>query len=522
MTEHKRILIIGGGHIGLVCATYLARAGRKVLLLEAAPRVGGAAITREFAQGFKVSAGAHLLHLLNPQIEKELELARHGLSYARTSLKTVSLSETGEPLVLDGAIVVAGKVSASDQAALASHMARMQKFARVVARQHGRIPARLAPGNWRAALTAAALAFDIRRLGRKDMREFLRLATMNIFDVLEDNFDSAQLKGALALDGVLGTKLGPRSGNTVFNSWYRASGDAGGRAGSFALPAGGMGAVTQALAAAAQAAGVEIRLSSPVAAVLLNGDRVSGVRLENGETLTAAVVVSNADPKTTLMQLLGARHLETEFARRVHNLRAVGTAAKLHLALSGVPGFRGLPAEHAGERLLIAPDLGYIERAFNPAKYREFSSEPVLEITLPSVHDASLAPAGKHVLSAIVQYAPHDIAGGWETQRERFAAATLAVLERYAPGLRAQIIASELLTPLDIEREFRIAGGHWHHGELSLDQFMMLRPVAGASQYAMPVTGLYLCGAGCHPGGGVMGSAGRNAARVILKSRQAA
>lgn len=522
MTERQRVLIIGGGHNGLVCATYLARAGRKVLVLEAAPRVGGAAITREFAPGFKVSAAAHLLHLLDPQIEKELDLKRHGLHYAHTSLKTVSLSQTGEPLVLDGSTVVAGKVSAADRAALATHVTRMQKFARVVARQHGRIPARLASGNWRDTITAAALAFDIRGLGRRDMREFLRLATMNIFDVLEDTFESTQLKGALALDGVLGAKLGPRSGNTVFNSWYRASGVAGGHAGSFALPAGGMGAVTQAIAAAAQAAGVEIRLSSPVASVSLNGDRVSGVRLENDETLTADVVVSNADPKTTLMKLLGARHLETEFARRVHNVRAIGTAAKLHLALSGVPAFRGLPAEHAGERLLIAPDLSYIEQAFNPAKYREFSSAPVLEITLPSVHDASLAPAGKHVLSAVVQYAPHDIEGGWDAHRERFANATLALLERYAPGLRAQIIASELLTPLDIEREFRMTGGHWHHGELTLDQFMMLRPVPGAGGYAMPVTGLYLCGAGCHPGGGVMGSAGRNAARVILKARQAA
>jgi phytoene dehydrogenase-like protein len=517
MTEPNRIVIIGGGHNGLVCGAYLARAGRKVLVLEAASRVGGAAITREFAPGFKVSAGAHLLHLLDPAVQRDLGLGNHGLTIARNALHTVALSESGPALVLDGDSVVSGTLSGTDRIALAEHQQRMRRFAAVLSKQHGRVPSRLASGNWREALSAVALALDIRRLGRDDMREFLRVATMNVFDVLEDTFESAQLKGALALDGVLGARLGPRSGNTVFTSLYRSSGAIEGRAGAFAVPRGGMGAVSEAIAAAARLAGAEIRTSSPVGSVVLDGDRVAGVRLENGDEIRSDIVVSNADPKTTLLKLLGARHLETEFARRVHNLRMKGNAAKLHLALSGLPQFRGVSADQLGERLLVAPDLEYIEHAFNPAKYHRYSERPVLEITIPSIHDPGIAPAGQHVLSAIVQYAPYDLDGGWDGGRERFHEVVLSVLERFAPGLRQQIIGAELLTPLDIEREFRITGGHWHHGELALDQFMMLRPVPGAAQYAMPVRGLYMCGAGCHPGGGVMGTAGRNAATAILK-----
>jgi phytoene dehydrogenase-like protein len=345
------------------------------------------------------------------------------------------------------------------------------------------------------------------------MRELLRVGTMNLHDLLEDRFESAQLKGALALDGVLGARLGPRSGQTFFTSLQRA--------GAYALPRGGMGAVTGALAVAARAAGAEIRVASPVASFTLHGDRVTGVVLQSGEQIEAAAVVSNADPQTTFLGLVGARHLDTEFARRVLHIRSQGCAAKLHLALAGAPGFRGVPAGLLGERLIIAPDLGYIDAAFNPSKYREYSTQPVLEISVPSVHDAGLAPAGQHVLSAIVQYAPRDLAMGWSAGRAPFLEATLAVLTRYAPALRSQIVAAELLTPLDIENEFRIHGGHWHHGELALDQYMMLRPVPGAAQYATPVPGLWLCGAGSHPGGGVIGAAGRNAARAVLAGSRA-
>lgn len=515
MTEPRSVIVIGAGHNGLACATYLARAGRKVLVLEAAAQPGGAAITREFAPGFRVSAVAHLLHLLDPVVERELGLAQHGLAYARDALATVSLAGERAPLVLSGGSILSGEVSAADRSALRAHAARMQKFARLIARQHGRVPPRLRFDSWRDALPALALALDIRRLGRKDMREFLRLATMNIYDVLEEQFEHPGLKGALALDAVLGARLGPRSGNSVYTSLYRQSGAVNGRCGALALPRGGMGAVTDALAAAARAAGVGIRCGASVESILVRDGRACGVRLERGEELGAELVVSNADPQRTLLRLLGARHLEAEFARRVHNLRAAGNAAKLHLALGGRPQFRGLSAAQLGERLLIAPDVDYVERAFNPAKYGEFSTQPVLEITLPSLHDRGLAPAGREVLSAVVQYAPYDLKGGWAVGKERFLAAVMATLEEHAPGIGALVQHAELLTPMDIEQQFGITGGHWHHGELALDQFMVLRPVPGAAQYATPVAGLYLCGAGCHPGGGVMGTAGRNAARVI-------
>ena len=516
MTERRPIVIIGAGHNGLVCAAYLARAGRKVLVLEANDTVGGAAVTREFAPGYKVSAVAHLLHLLDPAIAKELELARHGLSYSKAALSTVALSTQGTPLIIEGNELRGGDISPADRTAFGLYHARMQKFSAFIARQHARVPPRLAFRSWREALPAATLGLDLRRLGQRDMREFLRVASMNIYDVLEDTFENPLLKGALALDGVLGAKLGPRSGNSLYGALYRHSGRAEGQVGALALPRGGMGAVTEALAAAARAAGAEIRCGSTVKKLIVTDGKVKGVRVAQGSDLWADCVISNADPRTTLLQLLGARHLEAEFARRVQHLRTVGNAAKLHLALSGLPEFRGLEASRRGERLLIAPDLEYIERAFNPAKYGEYSSHPVLEITLPSFHDQSLAPAGEHVLSAIVQYAPYDLKGGWGAGKANFLASVMTVLEQHAPGIGKLVRHSELLTPEDLERQFHMVGGHWHHGELALDQFMMLRPVPGAAQYAMPVEGLYLCGAGCHPGGGVMGSAGRNAARVVL------
>ena len=509
MTDTGRILIVGAGHNGLVCATYLARAGREVTVLEASATVGGMAATREFAPGYRASC-AHLAYLLDAGIVKELALRSHGLRFAAEGLSTIALDAGGEHLSIDGDRLEGAGVSDADQAAWPAYRKRMAKFAAFLGRLHEQAPPRIrqTPGELYAL---GKLALRLRAMGRDDMREFLRIAGINVHDVLEEHFESPLLKGALALDGLLGSFSGPRSNNTVFTALHRLS-----AGGVYAIPEGGMGAVTDALANAAKAAGADLRTDSRVARIVSDGLAVAGVELESGELIEAATVVSNADPRTTINDLLGPRFLETETAQRFRRFRARGNAAKLHLALDGLPAVRGLPEERLGQRLLIAPDLDYLDRAFNPCKYGDFSPEPAMEITIPTIHDASLAPGGAHVLSAIVQYAPFELNGGWEAGRQAFLEATMASLSRYLPDIRERTRHAELLTPEDLAMQFGVAGGHWHHGELSLDQALMLRPVPKAARYRMPLEGLYLCGAGCHPGGGVMGHAGRNAARAVL------
>lgn len=514
MTSTKdQILIIGGGHNGLVCAAYLAKAGKNVTVLEAADQPGGAAITREFAPDFRVSAASHLLFMLDKGIRKELSLESHGLSFSQQELSTVALAEDGNHLVIAGDTLQGANIDSKDVAAMKEYRCFMTRFAAVLNRLNNRIPPRIGTSNKSDLMGLAKMALNIRLLGRDDMREFLRIAGINIYDILQENFEHPLLKGALSLDGVLGTNLGPRSNNSIFCALHRYSGLQG-----MALPSGGMGSVSNALANAARSFGANIRTSALVSRILTDGDHVSGVELEDGEQLTANIVISSADPKTTFLKLLGAQKLEAGFVRRVQNIRMRGNTAKLHLALDSPPAFNGLNQNLLGERLVIAPDMEYVEHAFNHAKYGEHSAKPVAEITIPSLHDDSLAPAGKHVLSAVVQYAPYQLKSGWSEAKSAFTQQLIELLASYAPGIREQIIHQELLTPVDIEREFRITGGHWHHGEMAIDQFLMLRPVPHSAQYASPLNGLYLCGAGSHPGGGVMGSAGRNAANAILNT----
>jgi phytoene dehydrogenase-like protein len=514
MTNSDQIVIIGGGHNGLVCAAYLARAGNKVLVLEAADQVGGAAATREFAPGYKASC-AHLLNLLDKKVSSELGLRSQGLRMAKKGIETLALSEDGNHLTIGPRQVKGEGISVQDKEAYTEYHRFMSKFAGIIGKLHNQVPPRITYD--RGDLFALGkLGLNIRMLGRDDMREFLRITGINIYDVLKENFDNPLLKGALSLDAVLGTNSGPRSNNSVFTALHRMSGNTGHTTGTNSIPAGAMGAVTDAIAAAATKAGAEIRTSSPVSRILMENDAVSGVELANGEQLPASIVISNADPKRTILDLLGARHVEAGFARKINNIRAKGNAAKLHLALDGLPEFNGVSQAQLGQRMLIAPTVEYVEKAFNHSKYGEFSVQPVMEITIPSIHDNSLAPSGKHVLSAIVQYAPRQLGEGWESGKAAFTEQILELLSTYAPGIREKIVATELLTPEDIENEFRMTGGHWHHGELALDQFLMVRPVPRSAQYKTPVDGLYLCGAGCHPGGGVMGSAGKNAASVVL------
>ena len=514
MTDRYDAIVVGGGHNGLVCAALLGKSGKQVLVLEANEQVGGAAVTREFAAGYSVSACAHLLYQLQPSVRKDLKLSP---ALASEDMTTIALGDDGQHVRIQGKSV--DGVSDADADSYRGFHKRMTRFADLLQTYFNKTPPRLGTKDFKDLLTLGRLGFDVRRLGKTEMREFLRLIGMNIHDELTERFESSLLKGALGLDAVLGTHLGPRSPNTIMTYLYRLAGDQG----RIALPAGGMGSISDELAQVARESGVTVRTGMPVSRIVIDNGRVAGVETESGERFESMTVISNADPKQTIMQLVGARHVESGFTHRIHHLRMKGNAAKLHLALDGLPAIDGFSNSDYAQRLVIAPDEHYVERAFNPAKYGESSPEPVLEITFPSFRDSSLAPEGKHVMSAIVQYAPYDLKGGWTEEAKReFEAATIRVIERYAPDIAQSITASELLTPADIEREFHITGGHWHHGELTLDQLMFVRPVCGAAQYRMPVDGLYLCGAGAHPGGGVSGAAGRNAARAILNREKAA
>jgi phytoene dehydrogenase-like protein len=514
MSERWQHLIIGAGHNGLVCAALLARRGRRVLVLESAGEVGGAARTREFLPGFRVSGCAHLLDALPERIERELALAHHGLRFASRGLATTALDPAGAHVSLEGATVRG--VGARDAQSYARFCRQMDRHAALLGRVLGLVPFGPALDTWGERRDALLLALRLRLMGRRDMRELLRIGGMNAYDLLGDHFESPLLQGALGLDATLGAESAARSPGTVLTLLHRWAGLAatGGR--GVAQPIGGMGAVTRAMAGAAKAAGVRIRTGARVRRILVEGDRACGVELESGESIAAHCVVSNADPKTTLLGLLGAQHLDTDFVRRVDHFRSRGLVAKLHLALDRLPRFPGLEDGALGGRLLVSPSLDALELAFDPSKYRKVPDRPVLEVTLPSVGDPGLAPPGRHVLSANVMFVPYDLGPDPQGAHAILLEAVLATLERHAPGLRASILGCELLTPRDLEREFGMTGGHWHHGALAFDQYFFARPVPGAARYASPVAGLYLCGAGCHPGGGVSGWAGRNAARVIL------
>ena len=536
------VVVIGAGHNGLACASYLARSGRKVLVLETADRPGGLAATREFADGFRVSAAAHLLTMLDPGIARDLGLERHGLEFAARNLKTVALGDDGERVVFAGGGV--SGVSADDAAAYAEFQRQNRRFARVLVGFCSCPLPRLVERRRSDSLALAKLAWNLRTLGKAELRELLRVGAINIYDVADEKFSSALLKAAVGMDAVLGSHMGPRSPNTVYSYLHRHMNDAAGATGP-AVVKGGMGALGAAFAAAAESAGAEIRYGNRVVSIDLAEHlrqrlrpesarghpshkessgrghqsqidyRAAGVTLADGTRIAAGLVVSNADLKTTF-RLVGPLNLDAGFVRRVHNFRARGVTAKLHLALDGLPEFRGANAGDAGARLLLASSMDDIESAFDHAKYGEFSQTPVMEISIPTVHDPSLAPEGKHVLSALVQYAPYELKSGWNTGREAFQAVCLRRLETVAPGLGELVRSVELLAPPDLEAAFGLRGGHWHHGEIALDQALFTRPVPGANRYAAPVPGLYLCGASSHPGGGIHGLAGRNAAREVM------
>jgi phytoene dehydrogenase-like protein len=513
------VIVIGGGHNGLACATILAKSGRKVLVLEAASQLGGAARTEEFAPGFRVSSIAHLLNRLHPEVVKALELEKHGLSFALPeSIPSISLSANDGPLTLTGAYgeSLVG-APASEQAAWQELRAQLFRYAGILKPFLSRRPPNLHGGNSLSetfALGQTALA--LKRLGKEDMRDFLRVILMNVADLLDEQLSDDRLKGLVAFDAVLGSHLGPRSPTSLLGLYYRLAGEIGGQPGAQLVPKGGMGEIVAVIAASAAKAGVTMRTDAVVNEIRVENGRAISVVLENAEEIAARTIVSAINSSTTFLNMVGPRELDTGFVRKVKNIRNHGDAAKLHLALDRPPRFLGVDdAGHRG-RLVIAPSVDHVERAFNPAKYGEFSPQPVLEVTLPSLADPSLAPDGACVLSAVVQYAPYKLKEGWEGGKPKFFRAIMGMLEAYAPGIGKSVRHVQLLTPADIEERYRMPGGHWHHGELQADQMLMSRPVFGAEGYSTPIDGLFLCGAGSHPGGGVSGAPGLNAARRIM------
>ena len=513
--HHYDTIIIGGGHNGLVCSAYLAKKGHHVLVLEASDNLGGLAETREFHPGFKVSV-AHSISNFSTKVAKDLNLSAYGFTSGATPLTTVGLNASGEHVTLNG-LGVEG-VGVEDVESYKEYRQVMQKFTNLLHPFWYKTMPRIGDNSLPSRMTFGQLVLKLRLLGKEDMGEFMRIATLPARDLMDENFDSDLLKAVLCWDGLIGSKMAPRSPNaTVLSLLYRMTGENGG---AHIIPAEGIESLFIALKEAAERAGAEIRTGTRVSRILIQADesglKTNGVKLASGETITANRVVSTTDPKRTFLELVGIENLEIEFTNRIRRLRSEGYVAKLHLALNGVPKFTGL--DKPDGRLIIAPDLDAIEFAFDDAKYGECSKQPVMEVVIPSLHSESLAPIGQHVLSAHVMYVPYELKSSWTDQtRAVLQEKVIDTLSIYAPDIKEHILYSEVLTPLDLEQRHGVTGGHWHHTELSLDQMFMMRPTYEAAQYATPIPGLYVCGAGSHPGGGLVGASGHNAAHEMLK-----
>jgi len=529
MPEARDIIIVGGGHNGLVAAFYLAKAGFKPLVLERREQVGGAAITEELHPGFRCSTLAHTAGPLRADVVLDMQLERHGLKLTTPDVSTVSLLPDGRALVLYSDIRKAAAEiaawSAKDAAAYGEFAAALGKISKVIGEALALTPPDIdnpsAGDLWGMLKTGRS----IRNLGKKDLYRVLRWGPMAIADLVAEFFESEPLRATIAARGIFGTFLGPWSAGSALVLLLRAAADefsGGSPAGSLQFPIGGAGAITSAMAAAAKEAGAEIRTDVAVSEIRIKDGVATGVVLASGEEIPARAVVSNADPKRTLMRLVDPIHLPPDFVQKIRNYRAMGTVAKVNLALSGLPEFTALKSKGDGNllrgRIQISPEIDYLERAFDESKYGNFSRKPYLEIAFPSLADSSLAPAGQHVMSIYMQYAPYKLKeGDWESQRTALGETVVKTIAQYAPDLPQKIVCHQIITPKDLEETYGLTGGHIFHGELALDQFFTMRPLLDWARYKTPIDRLFLCGSGTHPGTGLTGGSGANAAREIIK-----
>jgi phytoene dehydrogenase-like protein len=531
MTKVWDAVILGGGHNGLVCAAYLAASGLDVLVLERRERVGGAAVTEEVYPGFRFSVCSYVVSLLRPKIVADLDLPRHGF-------ELLPLDGTLTPL-LDGDYLMRWHDAADTRLEIERHSAadaeRYERFSlhmyHLALAVRGLLaiePPRDLELNRHNLSAVLALARTLRpHAGR--LGELAKLMTMSSADFLERWFETPALLGTLSASGIIGTFLGPRSPGSAYVMLHHYMGEIDGQLRAWGLPRGGMSGVSEAIASAARARGAAIRTGAPVREILVGDDGARGVALEDGEEVRARTVVSGVDPKRTFEKLVPARYLDDEFRGRIARYRIRGSSGKVNLALDRLPSFRCLePVRRRGEpvepylsgAISISPDVDYLERAYDDAKYGRFSRRPYMDIVIPTMVDRTLAPPGKHVMSIFVQYAPFDLTtGSWDHQRDAFGDAVIATLQEHAPDLPDLVLHRQVVTPGDLDSEFGLTQGNIFHGELSLEQLFLQRPVPGWGGYRTPVRGLYLCGSGVHPGGGVMGAPGQLAAQRILADR---
>src|SRR4051795_9119235 len=521
--------IVGGGHNGLVCAAYLARAGKRVVVLERRDRVGGAAMSEEVFPGFRFSVFSYVVSLLRPEIIRELELPRHGLHILPLESTLTPLHEGGKA----GDYLAQWNDHDQNRRELMRHSRRdaeayddfgveLHQMARLIKPILAMAPPDPTSLHPRELLDLGRLARMFANIEKKKFNALWRLLTMSSADYLDAWFETEALKATKSASGIIGTMLGPRSPGTAYVLLHHYMGELDGVFRAWGFAKGGNGSVSEAIAAAAQAHGAEIRTQAPVAKVLVSGGRASGVVLENGEELYGPAIVSGADPRRTFLGLVGEGQLPDDFVASIKRYKFRGSSAKVNLALAEPPRFTCLPepGPHLRGAFSISPSVDYLEHAYDDAKYGEISRRPYMDIIMPSMLDPSMAPPGKHVMSIFVQYAPYHLNGGWnDARREELGNTVVSTLAEYAPNLPNAILHRQVITPADIERIVGLSEGNIFQGELSLQQMFFLRPAPAWARYRTPIHGLFQCGSGTPPGGGVMGAAGRNAAMAILEGR---
>jgi phytoene dehydrogenase-like protein len=517
-------VIIGAGHNGLVTACYLARAGWKVLVLERRHVVGGACVTEEAFPGFKVSTAAYVNSLFRKEIIRDLRLADYGFALLERNPSSFSPFLDGRYLLLgpDAAMNRAeiSKFSVRDAENYPKYEAMLERVADVIEPTLVMRPPNLLKPGWRDLWNLFQLGRAFRKMGA-GMSEAVEVLSGPARTILDRWFESEQLKATLATDAIIGAMAAPSMPGTAYVLFHHVMGETNGKRGVWAYVRGGMGGLTQALAGAGKALGVEIRTETEVGRILVKDGTAYGVALADGTEIRARVVASNADANITFNRLLDNRLLPPAFAEAINRISYDSASLKINVALSEVPNFTACPSSQPGLHhrgtIHICPDQDYIERAYDDAKYGRPSANPVLECTLPSVVDPTVAPPGQHLMSMFIQYAPYKLReGNWDDLKESFADRCFDILNEYAPNFKRSVIARQVLSPLDIERTFALTGGNIFQGAMTLNQLFFLRPVPGFAGYRTPIRGLYLCGAAAHPGGGVIGAAGWNAARTIL------